>query len=248
MKIVGIATKNIPAFYELINFLKEKQIPFEVFLPGERIPLHIGAVITTKAEKDKIDFENLVIYDGNPETTLLEAMKILMGKEIINELVIGIDPGEHIGIAVVGDGLVLSTTTICSDKAMLKIIRTYLKVFKAFRKTFRIGHGDITRRNKIISLLWKLKIPIEIVDEKGTTLRTAQPDVEAAVRIAIHEGKDIGKKPKVEPRPGELRNIQRISRIKSEGRVTISKYFAKKVANGELTIEEAIKKQMKRKK
>jgi hypothetical protein len=44
----------------------------------------------------------------------------------------------------------------------------------------------------------------------------------------------------MEPTDGELREIQRKSRIKSQGRITISSELAKKVALGELTLAEAI--------
>lgn len=248
MKLIGIATTNIPVYYEILKLLREKNIPFEVLIPGEEIPLHVGVVITTQEEQKMIDFENVVVYKSDTETTVLEAMKVLLGKEIIQELVIGIDPGEHIGIAVVGDGTVLARATVFSADAMIEMIKTYLRIFKAFRKILRVGHGDITKRNKIISVLWKLKIQIEIVNEQGTTTITQEPDVEAAVKIAMHQGKDIVSKPKVEPSPGELKNIQRISRIKSNGKITISRKYAREVARGEITIEEAIEKQMKRKK
>jgi hypothetical protein len=42
------------------------------------------------------------------------------------------------------------------------------------------------------------------------------------------------------PTEGELRELQRRSRIKSQGRVTISSEMARRVALGELTLIEAI--------
>ncbi|MGC9060346.1 MAG: hypothetical protein ACP5JR_03820 [Thermoplasmata archaeon] len=246
MKVLGIATRNVQAYFELLNLLREKRIPFEIFLPGEEIPPHVGAVITTREESISINFQNLVIYDGKAETTVLRAMKVILEREIIYELVIGIDPGEHIGLAAVGDGAVLGTATVFSQRDMLHVVRTYLKVFPAFRKIIRVGHGDITKRNKIISLLWKLQIPIEIVDERNTTTIGSEPDIEAAVKIAMQNGKDIAKKPRIHPTAGEIRNIQRISRIKSNGALTISKKYAAEVAMGKITIEEAIEKQKKK--
>lgn len=191
MKIIGIATKDAKLYFELVSTLRERNIVFEIIVPGESIPPNVGVIITSRSERNSIEFDNVVVYSGNTETTVLEAMKVLMGREVIYELVIGIDPGEHIGIAVVGDGVVLGTATVFSVHAMINVIKTYLKVFHAFKKIIRVGHGDITKRNKIISVLWKFHLPIEIVDERGTTMVTAQPDVEAAVRIAGHSGKDI---------------------------------------------------------
>ena len=44
----------------------------------------------------------------------------------------------------------------------------------------------------------------------------------------------------LQPTEGEVKELQRRSRIKSQGRVTISLDLARKVALGELTLEEAI--------
>jgi hypothetical protein len=45
---------------------------------------------------------------------------------------------------------------------------------------------------------------------------------------------------KVEPCDGEIRNIQRISRLESNGMLTVSKDLASKVATGELSMDQAI--------
>jgi hypothetical protein len=52
--------------------------------------------------------------------------------------------------------------------------------------------------------------------------------------------------PEVEPTPGELRDIQRLSRIESQGSVTISTALAHSVAMGEKTISQAISEQRRR--
>jgi hypothetical protein len=46
----------------------------------------------------------------------------------------------------------------------------------------------------------------------------------------------------LQPTEGEVKELQRRSRIKSQGRVTISSDLARKVALGELTLAEAIDK------
>ena len=46
----------------------------------------------------------------------------------------------------------------------------------------------------------------------------------------------------LQPTEGEVKELQRRSRIKSQGRVTISSDLARKVALGELTLAEAIEK------
>jgi hypothetical protein len=49
--------------------------------------------------------------------------------------------------------------------------------------------------------------------------------------------------PEVKPTPGELRDIQRLSRIESKGSVTIASELAESVARGEITLTDAIAKQ-----
>lgn len=49
--------------------------------------------------------------------------------------------------------------------------------------------------------------------------------------------------PDVRPSDGEIREIQRRSRIRSSGRITISKELARQVATGEKEMDEAIEEQ-----
>jgi len=81
---------------------------------------------------------------------------------------------------------------------------------------------------------------VEVVDEAGTTHRTAQPDVDAAIDIAKSSGRRVEPPVEIRPTPGEVREIQRRSRLDSGGVVTISSELAGAVARGDLSLEEAI--------
>lgn len=81
---------------------------------------------------------------------------------------------------------------------------------------------------------------IEIVDE--SSIPCEDDDAAAASTIAMAEGVEIRGKFKVEPKDGEIREMQRLSRIKSKN-ITISKELARKVLRGEMELEEAIKMQ-----
>jgi hypothetical protein len=48
------------------------------------------------------------------------------------------------------------------------------------------------------------------------------------------------KRQEIEPCQGEIRNLQRISRLESAGSLTVSKDLAKKVAKGEISLSDAI--------
>ena len=64
-----------------------------------------------------------------------------------------------------------------------------------------------------------------------------------AIKIAFVPGVRATPPYEVAPTPGEVREIQRRSRVMSDGDVTISKDLASRVARGELTIDEAIRRQ-----
>ena len=87
-------------------------------------------------------------------------------------------------------------------------------------------------------------MPIEIVDEAGTTKRM-EDDIEAAIEIAFGKGKEIRFLSEIRPTHGDLKRIQDESRILS-GSITISEELAELVAKGEMSLEEAIRRQKRK--
>jgi hypothetical protein len=242
MKIIGILTSDFRIYYELIKTLKVRDLSFASLSFDEPIPLNIGVIITTEDEKESIDFPNLVVAGKDIELTIDVATRILKGKEKFNRLIIGIDPGKRPGVAVIGDDEILSTAQVSSPEKVRSVVERVIKSYPSEDTIVRIGHGDTTHRNRIINSLSRFNLKVEISDETKTTRISDSPDIDAAIDIALKSGIVAKKKYKVEPTEGELRDIQRRSRIESKGRVTISKEEAKKVAKGELTLKEAIDK------
>lgn len=106
----------------------------------------------------------------------------------------------------------------------------------------RIGDGARLRGGRIVDGIED--VPIELVDETGTTPYQGQGvrgmgDVLAAVNIARIEGVEIESKD-VEPTAGELRTIQSRSREHGDDRRAIDEGLARKVALGELSMAEAL--------
>jgi hypothetical protein len=241
MKIIGILTANFRIYYDLIMALKIRNLPFISLSFEESIPQNVGVIITSEEERHRIDFPNIVEARDDFELTIDIAQRNLKGKESYEKLIIGIDPGKRPGIAIIGDGEILATAQVSSPENVKQRIFRALKSYPANERVIRIGHGDTTHRNRIINSLSSLGVKIEISDETRTTRISETPDIDAAIDIALKSGVEAKGKFKVEPTQGELRDIQRRSRIVSKGRVTISKEEAKKVAKGELPLEKAIK-------
>ena len=248
MKIIGVMTEDFSIYYDLVKVLKDRKIPFISLSFDDVIPANVGLIITTKPELPKIWFEHKLGITENDDISLMidKALKIIEGKDIFGRLVIGIDPGKRPGVAVLGDGEILNVYQVDSPENVVRIFKQVLKTYPNQEILIRIGHGAPTQRNRIINALFNFGVPMEMVDESHTTQKIGQPDIKAAIDIALSSGIVIKSKLEVKPTEGEIRNIQRISRMESKGAITISKPLAKKVASGEITLEQAIASQRKK--
>ena len=244
MRTIGIFTEDFHFFYELVRRLKEKGEPFVSISHPDEVPHGVGVVITTEGERKKLRFSE-VVTENDPDRAIDLAKCVLAGGTRYHTLIIGIDPGKNTGLAIFGEGKLLVTETVRSTDKVAEVLERFLHCLDYDRAVARIGHGDPTNRNRIMKAIWRLVDQIELVDETGTTQRTLAPDVDAAKRIAMAKGQRVEEAPEVEPTAGELRDIQRLSRIESEGSVTISSELANAVAKGEMSLRQAVRSQRK---
>ncbi len=245
-KVLGILTEDFRLYHDLVAALRARDLPFVTLSFARRIPETVGAVLTTSAEAARIRSRNVVIVDDDVPNAIARALQVLKGKTEWRELLIGVDPGREPGVAVLGDGDVLDTRLAATPEAVRDEVRTALRMFPAAHVRVRVGHGDPTNRNRILNSLASERLRVEIVDEAGTTHRTPQPDLDAAVDIARTPGGRVEPPFEVRPTPGEVREIQRRSRLQSGGQVTISTELADAVARGEMTLDAAIARQHRR--
>lgn len=207
---------------------------------GEDIPEEVGVVLTSPNEMDSIDFEPKVASDS-VEEAIGRALCVLAGKTEIIWLTVGVDPGPKPGLAALADGEVLETRTAESPEQVVRIVSELIRVYAPRNSRVRVGHGDPINRNRIINTLLDEGYLVEMVDEKGTTTRTENPDLEAARQIAISNGTTVWEKLSVVPTARQLKEIQRQSRIASGNRITISTDLAREVALGRITLTEALR-------
>ena len=243
-KVLGILTQDFRLYHDLVAALKARDIPFTSLSFAKRVPENVGVVLTSPAETARVRGPHVAVDDI--ENGLAKALQLLRGKSSWRELLIGIDPGHEPGFAVIGDGEVIDTRLAESPEAVLEHVRRSLRTFPADRVKVRVGHGDPTNRNRILNTLAREDLRVEVVDEAGTPRRTAQPDVDAAIDIARTPGVRAVPPFEVHPTRGELREIQRRSRLGSEGEVTITSELAGAVARGEVSLDQAIARQRRR--
>jgi len=239
MRLIGLMTEDPKTYFEVLEVLREQGLRFVSLDFGDPIPANVGAVITSEGERDRIPFDNVICSD-DPTVAVARAKKAASGNSEIKDLLIGVDPGVRPGYAALGDGVVLERSVAPSPEAVGEIVDSLVNSYPSANVVVRIGHGDRTNRNRIFNRLWDNGHRLEIVDERNTTKRSHTPDEDAAVEIAMTPGYRPVKRQEIDPCPGEIRNIQRISRLESAGKITVSKELARRVAVGELTLQDAI--------
>ena len=248
MRRVGVLISDAKLLFELIEALRSEGIPFE--LENPKAPSRdIEILLTTETDKPVGDYGKPIICSLETiHRCVKEAKAVLRYKGKIKSLIIGIDPGSTPGIAVLADHLVIDSAAVESPEEVVGLVSDFTKVYPSDQVLVRIGNGDRTVRNRIFNSIWDLGIPIEIVDESNTSTKSNQKDIDAAIEIALTSGYRPVKKQQVTPSEGEIADIQRKSRIGSNGELTISRSLAGSVAKGEISMEKAIERQKSSKK
>ncbi|MFB3888596.1 MAG: hypothetical protein ACE14S_03830 [Candidatus Bathyarchaeia archaeon] len=198
---VAVATVQGKAYFLIVNELKRRNIPFISLIPGEPVPIEIRAVITTEEERQAVNHEKVLVYDvrTDPEILGSEVVKILQGKEAYERVVVGVDPGDAFGLAVVADGDVIDTENCFSVKEVLSKVGNLLKTIDAAKTavTVKVGNGVPVYRELLEALDDALpaEVTLEVVGEAGTNHvaheaghRRGWRHIVSAIRIAGRTG------------------------------------------------------------
>jgi len=157
------------------------------------------------------------------------------------QLVVGIDPGPRPGCAFFADGVLLGKREVDSIEESLESIVGLVEHTKPAQVLVRIGHGSPVHRDRLVNRVLSLGFHVEIVNEHRTS--AGQPrhaHGSAALKIAMMSGTPAHEQRQIRSSTGELRNLQRISRQRSKGQLTISLETAMRVSKGELSMDEAL--------
>jgi hypothetical protein len=253
MRTLGVYTKDFSLYHDLVNILKRRGLAYVSLSSIRNIPSRIGVILTSFRELHDIKSQNVIAVDAydSIDHAVDLALQVLIGKELYAKILIGIDPGDRPGIAVVGDDILLQKTQVDSPEKVAGMIKRFLREYPAVETCIRIGHGAILTRNRIINSLIPLEVPIEIVDETKTTpahqIRRSEKDGEAAAVIALLSGGKVQAKLPLRPTRGAIRNVQKYSRHLTDGKFTISEQIAVEVLKGKLSLKEAIEQERTKK-
>jgi len=238
--VIVVATTDFEVYHGVVNELRERGTTFTTVELDDELPDHADVVITGTDHAD--DFANvttIVADSDDPRRAVDQALAAVRGDG--GRTVIGVDPGRKPGIAVLTGETVVAAFQVPLGDAVDLIQR---EAAEAPSPVVRIGDGSRLESAKLVTDLDDVRV--ELVDETGTTpyLGTGtrgMGDVLAAVNIARLEGEVVDAR-EIDPTEGEIQVIKDRSREQSEHNRAIDEVLARRVAAGELTIDEALSK------
>ena len=136
-------------------------------------------IVTTEKEAPKqisipILFDEIISKD--PIVVKGIITKMLNSSTNYSKLVLGIDPGQRIGVSVTYLENEIARAFFVSLDKLIQYLISILAELPASRKIVKIGNGDMKTANKILQMLnlkfcSKFEIEFEFVDESSTTLK-----------------------------------------------------------------------------
>jgi hypothetical protein len=171
---VAVATVQGKPYFLIVNKLREQDIPFISLVPGDSVPPKIMMVITTEQEKNLVNHEKILVFQGEEKLDgLVEQVKVLlMGKTAFNKIVFGIDPGVAVGLVALADGKVIEEANCFSTEELVNsVLRVLRNVnFEETTVSVKVGNGVPIYKELLEDLdeALPLQVTLEVVSEAGT--------------------------------------------------------------------------------
>jgi hypothetical protein len=240
--VIVVATADFEVYHEVVGELRERDVEFTTVEPGDPLPPGTDAVVTGSedelaAQDSSEDIPVVRAEAGNARLAVERALGRVRGD--YSRTVVGVDPGDRPGIAVLRGGTVVAAFQVpVADAAA--VVRD--EIADDEDAIVRIGDGARMAGTRILDDLEEATV--ELVDETGTTPHLGSGargmgDVLAAANIALTPGEEVEGR-SVDPTEGEIEVVKARSRERSDQNRTITAALARRVAAGDLTLEEAL--------
>jgi hypothetical protein len=234
--VIVVATADFELYHGVVGELRDRDVHFTTVEPGDELPEDARVAIVGPGDEPP-EIRTVRADPAAPRDAVDEAIDSL--RDDGGRTIVGIDPGDRPGVAVLAGATVVAAFQVPADEAAAVVAG---EVEDAVDPLVRIGDGARLQGATIVEAIED--VPIELVDETGTTpyLGTGargMGDVLAAVNIAQIEGDRIESRD-VDPSAGEIQLIKNRSRERSDDDRTIDEELARRVAVGELSMEEAL--------
>ncbi len=197
MRIIKVATDDGNAYYDIVSRLKRTRLRFSSLMPAQAVDSAKDLVITSKREIHAFGRNAIAIEDLSEDSLIMEGQllsRLLEGPR--RNLLIGIDPGSRIGVAMFYGGGELGALTTNSEEKAVELCASVVKEVPHSSLSVKLGGGEPRSCLRLARSLRERLPPsasIEIVDESGTAAgkRGAMGvtrDQRAAARIAYRKG------------------------------------------------------------
>ena len=197
MRIIKVATDDGNAYYDIVSRLKRTRLRFSSLSPGQVVDSGRDLVITSRREIQAFGGNAVAIEELNGDSLIMEGQLLSrLLDESRRNLLIGIDPGSRIGVAMFYGGSELGALTTNSEEGVVDLLVTVMKEVPHSSVSVKIGGGEPSSSWRLARSLSERLSPsasIEIVDESGTSAGKrgaigATRDQRAAARIAYRKG------------------------------------------------------------
>lgn len=146
-------------------------------LEPSRAAKYAGHIILTTRDEAPPGREGVLLYEEYTEWGPTVSLSILLRRcgALGDELVVGVDPGQRLGLSVLYGGQEVERSLATSPAGLVLRVSHILGWPGPARRVVRIGNGDMATAKLIHSMLKSFDLPpfrLELVDEMGTSLRT----------------------------------------------------------------------------
>ncbi len=247
---IAVATEKPKTFYIVVKILEALDLKFRVCSPDDSFCDIAKVVVTTESEVSLMDPERLVLVEDVPDetTTSFDVMTRYLSVRNPRELVIGIDPGLHIGLVALANGTTIFSkvmaSTVDASRIALELVRLSKKRYPKSRTLVRMGLGSKLYSTLFLRSLVKgmPDIDIELVDERYTTSPGGYlTDQTSALLIAARTGR-IPEEVDflIEPKMGFIRALQHLFTWLTNNLGELSIDTAREILAGETTVAKVL--------
>lgn len=197
MEIIKVATEDAGAYYEIVSRLKGAHLRFSSVSANRFGGSGRGLIVTSKREVAELGENVVAIEDLSKEPLIMKGQLLSrLFDESRRDLLVGIDPGVRMGMALFYGGVELGALTSNSVETLVEYLVELAARVPHDSLSVKVGDGE-PRSSQRLALVLRERLPdhasIEIVDEAGTSANTHRSvggtsDQRAAARIAFRKG------------------------------------------------------------
>jgi len=197
MRTIKVATDDGNAYYHIVSRLKRTHLQFSSLSPGQVVDSAKELVITSRTENPAFGGSAVPIEAFDEDPRIMEGQHLSrLLEESRRRLLIGIDPGSRIGIAMFYDGRELGALNSNSVEESVESLVRFVREVPHSSLSVKMGGGEPKTSLRLARSLRERLPPsasLEIVDESGTSAGKRRAiggtrDQRAAARIAFRKG------------------------------------------------------------